>query len=835
MKRKIFLSLFLMLLLGNLYPQGVNLSGTATYLTTGQPVADQEVIIQSDSSGGSFYYNTVTTNSNGFYQDFVPVNTSIPGLLSVSTMNCNGSLLTQSLAYGPNNFTLTADFQLCQDSISPDCQSAFYYVHDSTGTGVQFTDISLGNPIAWLWDFGDGSTSSQQHPYHFYPQTGMYTVTLTISTSTGCTSVSTLLVSVGFGAGCQANFTWFLLDTIGPNTPVSIQFTDLSTGNPQYWSWNFGDGSISTQQNPIHTYSQPGTYTVCLTIQSIDSSCYDEICLPVWIGNPTNCAAFYTYYPLDSNNFNQPSTIQFVDQSAGQPVTWFWSFGDGTSSTEQNPVHTYAIGGLYDVCLTIQGADSSCFDTFCQQVYAGGSSPDCQAMFYHYPIDSLGMSGEIQFVDQSLGNPMTWLWNFGDGNTSTMQNPLHTYNQPGMYNVCLTIENPATNCFDSLCIMIWVNTSGGDCINAFSATPNGMVVLFDGYLLSGEPAQYVWDLGDGNFANGNPVTHTYAGLGSYTVSLTTTTTTGCTHTSQQTIYLNDTLNYQTIQGTVTAGNMIPDDGIVLLIPENGIWTWGALETPIDQAGHFIFTNVAPGNYHLLAIPYSVNGDTMAYLPTYYGDVIFWEQATLVTLGTALSGYNIQLVPCNGIISGQGMITGSITSTGLKAAMSNVNILLLDEENQALAFNLSNSEGGFGFGDMAFGIYTIWAEMHGVTTVPVTVTLSENNPAQTVNLKLSGNSVTGFQERPEAIFSLGNVFPNPLSSSAGIKCITLRPTRITLSIISATGQIVSSETTSMNGTQTIELNTANLPAGFYFLNISAENGYSVQTKFMKVKQ
>jgi len=250
---------------------------------------------------------------------------------------------------------------------------------------------------------------------------------------------------------CLADF-YFVIDSSNTST---VYFYDQSTpaGNIEFWTWSFGDGTSSSEQNPVHSYAQSGSYNVCLTIQTTtqgsNDSCTSTACMDVFIsgGSGGDCQADF-YYIADSSNTN---SINFIDISTavGNIYSWFWDFGDGTSSSEQNPTH-YFNDGTYYACLTIES--DSCTSTFCMDVIVGGSGGDCQAGFSYFP-DSTDLY-TIYFYDQSMpvGSITSWLWEFGDGVTSTVQNPTHTYNSSGIYNVCLSIEaysgnNPCTSIY----------------------------------------------------------------------------------------------------------------------------------------------------------------------------------------------------------------------------------------------------------------------------------------------------------------------------------------------------------------------------------------------------
>lgn len=247
------------------------------------------------------------------------------------------------------------------------------------------------------------------------------------------------------------------------NDPT-IAFTDLSSNNPTSWSWNFDDGTTSTVQNPTHTFTSPGTYTVSLTATNIigPSAVYSS---NVVITNALPIAS-YSY-----DDTNDP-TIVFSDNSFNSPTSWFWDFGDGSTSTMQNPTNAYAFAGDYNVCLAATNQYGT--DSVCGLVSVANELP--VALF-----SSETMGGNVvEFTNLSLeGNPgpSSYAWDFDINNeTSTDVNPTYDYpNTGGTYNVCLTATNglgsSAPYCLD---IELDNLTVGINEINAsnFSLAPN---------------------------------------------------------------------------------------------------------------------------------------------------------------------------------------------------------------------------------------------------------------------------------------------------------------------------------------------------------------------------
>jgi len=216
---------------------------------------------------------------------------------------------------------------------------------------VSFTDASSNNPTSWLWSFGDGETSSLHHPVHTYTSPGYYTVRLTV---TNLYDQDTLVKSgyIHVSGGFTVNF----VGTPHSGTaPLTVNFTDLTTGAPVSWLWDFGDGVTSTLRNPEHTYAASGQYVVSLTVATVNESGtevkdeYISVGGTPPAGDPPEVT--FTASPLTGD---APLEVQFTSTVTGAaPLTYLWSFGDGTTSADANPLHTYANAGTYDVSLTV--------------------------------------------------------------------------------------------------------------------------------------------------------------------------------------------------------------------------------------------------------------------------------------------------------------------------------------------------------------------------------------------------------------------------------------------------------------------------------------------------
>ncbi|MCB9232296.1 MAG: PKD domain-containing protein [Bacteroidia bacterium] len=380
---------------------------------------------------------------------------------------------------------MALDDILIEDNTCPPIGSAFSYTVN--GTVVSFADQSSSNPTNWYWDFGDGQYAYTQNPSHNYYSNGAFTVCMTAWNNCDADTL------------CQQIVVNCLLPNGGYSYSVSgntVTFLDQSGNGASQWLWIFDDGSTSTLQNPVHTYSQPGTYHVC--VEAWSSCGMDSVCQQITIGCPSIVAAF--------SSSVSGSTVSFNDLSTNNPTNWYWDFGDGQYAYTQNPNHTYANNGVYTVCMTAWNSCDS--DTLCQQVTVNCALPTGG---FTYVNNGLTYS----FTSQAGNGANQFYWNFGDGSYATSQNATHTYSQPGTYVVCLTAYNSCG--YDSTCQTI---TIGCPPISAaFGYNVSGSVVNFFDQSTN-NPTYWYWNFGDGQYAYTQNPTHTYANNGVYTVCMT---------------------------------------------------------------------------------------------------------------------------------------------------------------------------------------------------------------------------------------------------------------------------------------------------------------------------
>ncbi len=333
---------------------------------------------------------------------------------------------------------------------------------------MSFTDLSLSSdpadPInSWIWNFGDQSGfSSNQNPTHTYLTDNTYNVQLIVTTVKNCVEDTILPVHVHPTPTPNFSATPLCL-----NTPV--QFTDLSTPQSEIvaWSWTFDDFTANTSlnQSPTHLYDTSKLYNPMLIVYS-QYGCKDSISIPVNIPPLPEAN-------LDANKYEgcAPLCVNFIDlsYSASDSIKlWNWNFGDNASSTLQSPYHCYNMPGDYTVSLEVT-TGNTCKSNFIWNdmihVY-----PIPVAGFTLTPDETTESDALITFTDYAQGAD-SWLWTYGDGNVSTIQDTVHRYTAAGTYTVWQYVKN-VHGCVDSIERKVIINPEWAYYVpNVF--TPNG--------------------------------------------------------------------------------------------------------------------------------------------------------------------------------------------------------------------------------------------------------------------------------------------------------------------------------------------------------------------------
>ncbi len=533
----------------------------------GVPVANKAVRVWADSSvanGFCYQIHLRYTNANGMYADTLNCNLNIP-TVKTSIDGCNGAVVINTTQVNAN-FSAESNFNL-SCTTPTGCVSNFF-VGASTAGGTPLAYLSSqATPTAgdlitkYKWVFGDGSSDSTTSPSpfpHVYPAYGSYQTCLTITTAFGCTKTEckTVVLIDSSVLNCHANFT---LSGAGA-APSTIQFTSTSTfvtgGTAATFSWHFGDGSSSsTISNPVHVYTAPGNYNVCLRIAS-STGCIDSICKTVTITNPVPACNAEFQFALDS-----PTNYKLVRFYAGVNTAYpnndpvverKWRFGDGDSLTGnvQNPTHTYANAGTYTVCLRVK-TQSGCISELCKTVVVAPPPFVCTAVaaFTYIPVSSLVKFNSNVSTPGANDTIISRKWVFGDSTvlTGNVVDPQHQYAHPGIYNVCLTIKT-VKGCERTFCAIVTATNVNSNCVPQFTYQRIAPKKVAFNSTMSWIPVgdsiiERKWTFGDGVSLTGttaNP-THEYNNYGIYTVCLRIKTALGCVNEVCKPVIVQDSI------------------------------------------------------------------------------------------------------------------------------------------------------------------------------------------------------------------------------------------------------------------------------------------------------
>lgn len=298
---------------------------------------------------------------------------------------------------------------------------------------VNFVNQSPANEnYTYLWDFGNGNTSTLRNPAYSYLSTGSHTVSLTIFEG----DKRETLVKENFITVYDLPSVSFTPDEpVDQCAPFDVNFmSNVSSITPSgTYTWDFGDGIFGYDKNPVHSYYQPGVYNVTL-IFSDENGCVGKATREELISAKKPTAIFQV---TDRYSCSGKLNAQFTNQSYGLgDLSYKWDFGDRQVSQSQHPQHAYLQTGIYDVALTVTD-DLGCTDSIgfnelieIRNTIAG----------FTLIKDTVCPNTPIKFTNTSINN-RTNTWNFGDGSSSSEVGPSHIYTKPGDYVVELKIEN----------------------------------------------------------------------------------------------------------------------------------------------------------------------------------------------------------------------------------------------------------------------------------------------------------------------------------------------------------------------------------------------------------
>lgn len=503
----------------------------------------------------------------------------------VHKYNSPGYFNVALIAFAANGCIDTVIHRVMVDSLpTPD----FTFTNACLGQTTYFTNMSTGggtNITSYLWDLGDGTHSVAQNPFHFYAIAQDYAVKLKVFNNNGCSDSVIKIISIN------------ALPVASFNTVVScygdslhIQNLSVPANSFDNWNWNFGDGDTSTTLwNPVHFYDNAGIYYITLLVKDtagcMGSMTRQQIITPAPYAN----FAYSRVCFGDTTRFTDLSNYTFYSINS-----WKWYFGDGNTSTAQNPNHFYSHPGSYQVSLKVTNT-SFCYDSISLRVIVD-SLPVSDFIANTTCFNNATAFTDLSQSHGSMNN--SWYWEFGDGNSGYYQNPVYTYITPSTYNARLIITNQR-GCKDTASKTVTVNplphsgfSYSNTCLNdstrftSLSTTNPGTII-----------DTYLWEFGDGDSSSIQNPGHVYALAGSYNVKLTITNSNGCIKDTMITITINPLpdVNFSYTQTCLNDTTHFTDlsvsNGIAIT---NRDWDFGSGNTSVNQNPSIVFPNA--GSY-----------------------------------------------------------------------------------------------------------------------------------------------------------------------------------------------------------------------------------------------
>jgi PKD repeat protein len=372
-------------------------------------------------------------------------------------------------------------------TVYPSVNATFTAAPGIVCSGNQIIFTTLPGASKYFWDFGDGIsgyfTNTTNHLYTNLTTAPLIeTVTLTTTSFYNCTDVKTMNITVMPVPLPQ--FTAFPVSQIYNASGNPVIFTNNTNPGAWTWLWNFGDGATSVAQNPNHTYTALGSFDVIL--KASNANCSDSVKRTVTV-TPIPPVANFDLIPSGCSPLN--ITINNTSLNTNTPgTTYMWEFGDGGASTARNPTYTYFDPGTFRVQLTVTGPGG--ISTYSQVV---NSYPSPKANFQVSPTIVFVNDQQVRCFNLTQGAD-SYLWEFGDGDTSKVKEPYHKYIEEGTYDITLwayihnVINNETIVCSDKYVLSPGVTVEPAGVLRFSTVfTPNTTAEIDMDHLPTGGP------------------------------------------------------------------------------------------------------------------------------------------------------------------------------------------------------------------------------------------------------------------------------------------------------------------------------------------------------------
>ena len=537
----------------------------------------------------------VFSNGNPFNYTFAEAGIYDIELIVENQLNCESVEIKNNIVIV--EASPTAGFSFVANS---NCMGATDVTFTSTST------LTCTNAPFYIWDFADGPTmtTSNTTVSHQYTIPGVYPVQLIVNdgSANGCADTIVQNITITAQDTVAFNFT-----PQGGCEGTTIQFNDLSSGNPVGWSWDFGDGNTSTQQNPAHTYTTAGCYFVSLTVNYGGCSITETLANCITIDpNPS------ISYAVNGSLLScfAPYTVSFTPSITNAPspnITWY--FGNGDSSTTLAPSYTFTEAGVYPITLKVVNSFG------CETIITTDTiTVDAIQVGFQADVTTGCIPLDVTFTDTSFSvSPIIrWDWDFGNMTTSIAQIPTATYTTVNDFDVALEVEN-ANGCIAATTIQDYISIGQTPNINFFASdtvTCPSENITFTSF---SDPnlTNIAWLINDSLVSAANMPSFSFPEGGLYSIGLSGTIN-GCTDT-----LIKD--GYITIQSPTASfvPNLDCDNPTQVNFNENGAggvsfqWAFGDPNSTMDTSSlqNPVYNYSGVGSYDVVLVATDINGCT----------------------------------------------------------------------------------------------------------------------------------------------------------------------------------------------------------------------------------
>lgn len=636
-----------------------------------------------------------------------------------------------------------------------------------------------------------------------------------------------LLISGVTKGQSTLNINSTVFDTLNQTVAGHIVFIMCSDSNFNYFDSAFTNSSgnysftvnnipLPTNTFTVKTYGCGNTYTKTVTAANPAITpfylCHEQLKI-----NISDLIKDSLNYYINNHKvyFESLDTLLQFQDSTITDSNGFFSFNLDSvipAPNSQFRIYTNSCGQVLDRVITPVNQNFNSF-VICPQSTPPNVYPD-----FSYYQDSLNLLN-VQFLDSSSGYITSRKWYFGDGDSSTATNPVHTYSAFGQYIVKLEVTDSLSNTVTQQDTINIYN-----CVSSFTYQQNNTTAEFH-INSSMQNLTYNWEFGDGTTLNSSIdtiINHTYNNYGSYHVSLYSNYL-GCISVYSDTVFLNQPIPKGTINGYVLKDSLIFDDAIVNLYSVNGnnLSFVDSSEIITDSSGlqYFRFPNLNYGTYKVQAKVKSTSIHINNYFPTYYPNEIFWQNANEINLNTSSEFAIIplrtkEIFPNPGNSSISGIITDSLNNS-----IQNVSVFLLNTDSLIINHKLTNSNGFYKFENLPFGNYIIYPTIVALNTYiePVTINSNQINISN-LNFTIGDSSITAGINNSKKLISY-KVFPNPANNKLFINITNKASEEIILKVYDISGKTIFIKNYRYIPDKTIIIDIDKLKAGAYIININ----------------